>query len=223
MLFCPLIIEEVITIGKLNQQSTSATLEARQMSRTFAPFARSRSVRGIQWPPEPETEKSQKSLEAIKYWKLTVEPAEKQKKSLQELINEEQESAKKFVRDVPPPEKQKLNAKRVIPTPHRLNSPMRNPLEAYAEKLRASTNNLTRTKSATSVIGPPPAVNVSWNDIARPIPIKPNNQEESVEIPDINVNNHDDERIKTEEIKTNDDDWHYRSQVLEEKDILTGN
>ena len=249
---CPLIPEEIITIGKLNQQSTSATLEARQMSRTFAPFVRSRSVRGIQWPPEPETEREQKSLEAIRYWKLNPEPADRQKKTIQELLNEDQEHAKKYVRDIPQ-EKPKLNAKRVVPTPHRLNTPMRNPLEVYAEKVRSrgnsALNDLSRAKSASNLvyIDPPPAVNVSWSDLVRPIPLKPqpfkseNSVCESLVSGNQKLESPVNKKVKSpspepepepysvnvsDNYENNDnddnDEWQAKSEILEEKDILTG-
>ncbi|KAE9556554.1 hypothetical protein FO519_000248 [Halicephalobus sp. NKZ332] len=237
--------EEIITIGKLSQQSTSATLEARRMSRTFAPFVRSRSVRGIQWPPEPETEREQKSLEAIRYWKLTLEPGDRQRKSIQDLINEDKESSKKYVRNVSP-EKPKLNAKRVIQTPHRLNTPMRNPLDAYVEKLRSqgipTPNDLSRTKSASNLtlIGPPPAVNISWSDLVKPIPLKP--QTQSLKNENFDVDSPPNGYLKVDpqfsqnispspepdsvNISDNcdnneNDEWQAKSEILEEKDILT--
>lgn len=221
-----LLFIEVITIGKLNPQSGSATLEARRMSRNFAPFVRSRSVRGIQWPPEPETVKTQKSLEAIRYWKLTPEPADRQKKTLQELIEEEQHSPKKHSNHSSL-ERPKMNAKRIIPTPHRLNTPMRNPLDAYVEKIKSQTQSTVSLPKSTSVlsVGPPPAVNVSWTEMGPRSQTWAQQPQESEAIPNQSFLNIEisPSNGKHNGIINNNEEWLEKSEILEEKDILTGN
>uniref|UniRef100_A0A914Z4C0 LIM zinc-binding domain-containing protein n=1 Tax=Panagrolaimus superbus TaxID=310955 RepID=A0A914Z4C0_9BILA len=225
--------DDLIIIGK---QSTSATLEARQMSRNFAPFMRSRSVRGIQWPPPPE--KAQRNADAIRYWKMPAEPADREKKSLQQLISEDTETHKKpTMKKSPSPERVKMHAKRVVSTPHRLLQPMRNPLDAYNEKIRSQhdlSQESSQSKSVTNLLnlGQPPAVNISWTDLvkAQTMTKSPSqksdglNHEKSVEclqIPEKFSRNEESSPEPNSESQFNEEDWQAKSEILEEKDILT--
>uniref|UniRef100_A0A914PNI3 Uncharacterized protein n=1 Tax=Panagrolaimus davidi TaxID=227884 RepID=A0A914PNI3_9BILA len=202
------------------------------MSRNFAPFIRSRSVRGIQWPPP--TEKAQRNADAIRYWKFHAEPADREKKSLQQLISEDSEVHKKP--SMISPERVKMHSKRVISTPHRLLQPMRNPLDAYNEKVRSQidlSQESPQAKSATSLLslGQPPAVNISWSDLvkAQSITKSPSQKsdaishEKSVEclqIPEKSPRNEESSPEPNSESQFNED-WHVKSEILEEKDILT--
>uniref|UniRef100_A0A7E4VVP5 LIM zinc-binding domain-containing protein n=1 Tax=Panagrellus redivivus TaxID=6233 RepID=A0A7E4VVP5_PANRE len=226
--------EEPLVIGKLTGRPSIASDEARQMSRHFAPISRSKSVRGIQWPPAPD--KSERSYQAIRYWKYPQETDVKEKKTLQDLIQEDEAAAKKNVREHPTTEKPKTNSKRVVPTPHRLLSPMRNPLDAYLEKVRSHSdisNSVQRTRSAVTR-GPPPAVNVSMLDLAHSQSSLHGLSQMSLNRPSPNARSfHSDEADKEEQQLDNEkaqngvtdnangEEWHGKSEILEEKDILT--
>lgn len=203
------------------------------MSRNFAPFIRSRSVRGIQWPPAPE--KAQRTAEAIRYWKVPAEPADREKKSLQQLISEDTEIPKKSMIKSPSPERVKMHSKRVIATPHRLHQPMRNPLDAYTEKVKSQLD-LSQGRSTASLlsIGQPPAVNISHADLikAQSMMISPsqksdvmNNEKdiEHLEVPQPSNRNEDSSPEPVSERSQLNEDWHAKSEILEEKDVLTGN